>query len=161
MTIKDLISNASHELVDAGILTSELDARVLLKYALDATDTWLIKHPDSPITNAQYSKFRNYIRKRKSGVPVAYIVHEKEFYGRNFYINKNVLIPRAETEHLVEEALSVVKSKKLRSKRTNPADMPTDVRKKIIDLRAEGKSIDIIRSYLHQQKSLPGKKKSS
>ncbi len=125
MTIKDLISNASYELLDAGISTSNLDARVLLKHALDVTDTWLIKHQNHPITNSEYSRFRRYIRKRKKGIPVAYIVHEKEFYGLEFYLNKNVLIPRPETEHLVDEALDVIKNRKRRDKNFSIIDIGT------------------------------------
>lgn len=139
MTIKDLIHKASDELKGAGISTYELDVRVLLKHALGVDDAWIIKHPKHPITNAQYARFRCFVRKRKREVPVAYITREKEFYGRRFYVNKNVLIPRPETEHLVEEAVRNIKSQKskVKSKEFSILDIGTGSGAIIISLAKE------------------------
>ena len=125
------------ELKDAGISTSELDSRVLLKHAIDVDETWIIKHPKHPITNAEYSKFRRFIRKRKSGIPVAYIVHEKEFYERKFFVNKNVLIPRPETELIVDEAVKYLKSYKLQAKKLDILDIGTGSGAIIISIAKE------------------------
>jgi len=93
----------------AGIKTPELDARILLNEAMKQESAFVYSHPDFLITNAQYSKFRRFVRRRKRGEPIAYIVGHKEFYGRDFIVNKNVLIPRPESEWLVEKGLAFLK----------------------------------------------------
>ena len=105
MNIGKLLKNSILELKRAGIPSAELDARVLLEHATSHDTPFLYSHPDSPITNADYGRFRRYIRRRKKGEPIAYIVKHKEFFGYDFFVNKNVLIPRPETEWLVEEAI--------------------------------------------------------
>jgi len=105
MIIKSLLNRSITELKIAGIKTPELDAKILLEEAMKSNDAFIYSHPDFLITNAQYSKFRRYIRRRKTGEPIAYILGHKEFYGLDFKVNKNVLIPRPETEWLVERGI--------------------------------------------------------
>ncbi len=106
--LKSILKRAFLELEAAGIDNAELDARVLLEAAMNKKSAYIFSHPEIPMTNANYAKFRRYIRRRKKGEPVAYILGHKEFYGLDFIVNKNVLIPRPETELLVEEALEYV-----------------------------------------------------
>ncbi len=105
MNLAKIISKTTIELSNCGIATADIDTRVLLRHILDKDDVYLISHSEDLITNSQYQKFRRYIRRRKNGEPIAYIVGHKEFYGIDFAVNKNVLIPRPETEVLVENAL--------------------------------------------------------
>lgn len=109
MNIDLIIKNASAELKNCGIKTANLDAIVLLEKALGKERSYFISHGDEPMTNAEYSRFRRLIRRRKQGEPVAYILGHKEFYGYDFFVNKNVLIPRPETEFLVEQAIEYLK----------------------------------------------------
>lgn len=111
MNLKIALSNASNDLSRAGISTSKLDARVLLLNAIKEDEVFLLKNPLLALSTNQYSKFRRYIKRRKSGEPVAYITGHKEFYGLDFKVNKNVLIPRPETEILVEEVINYVKNR--------------------------------------------------
>ena len=109
MTIKEILSSSIIELRKTGTETANLDARVLLEHVLEKDSCDIISHPEMPLTNSQYSRFRSLIRRRKKGEPVAYLTGHKEFYGYDFFVNKNVLIPRPETELLVEQAIKYVK----------------------------------------------------
>lgn len=114
MIIKDTVQKSIIELKHAGIPTPELDIKVLLSHALDKDSIFLYSHSENLLTNREYSKFRKYIRRRKTLEPVAYITGHKEFYGYDFFINKNVLVPRPETEFLVEETLRQIKENNIK-----------------------------------------------
>jgi len=116
MNLATLINKTATELQQCGIKTAFLDVRVLLKYVLETDEAFLITHTDLILTNAQYQSFRRLIRRRKKGEPIAYLVGNQEFYGLNFKVNKHVLIPRPETESLVENALHFLESKALNEK---------------------------------------------
>ena len=108
---KDILIKISLELNQSGSPTPEIDAKVLIKYVLNRSEEFLMAHSYEPLTNSEYTKFRRVVRKRKKGEPIAYITKEKEFYGYSFSINKNVLIPRPESELLVENAIKFIKLK--------------------------------------------------
>jgi len=95
------------------IKTAGLDAEVLLSFVLKKPKEFLYTHPKYELTKQQITRFKKLISRRSKGEPVAYLRNTKEFYGLDFYINKRVLIPRPETELLVEE---VVESLKPRSR---------------------------------------------
>lgn len=90
---------------------SRLDAEVLLANVLDIKRLDLYLNFDRILKLIEIENFKDLIKKRVSGMPVAYILGEKEFMGLRFVVNPSVLIPRPETEILVEEVLSVVKEK--------------------------------------------------
>ena len=125
MNINLILKKASTELKKAGIKTADLDVQVLLKYVLEKDDVYVLSHRDEMITNSQYQKFRRLIQRRKKGEPVTYLVGHKEFYGLDFFVNKNVLIPRPETEVLVEETLKYLRTKEL--KNNKPANQPISI----------------------------------
>lgn len=106
MHLNKLLTRAIDELKNCDIVTPEIDVRAILKFVLEKDDVYLFTHNTDLLTNAQYQHFRRLIRRRKKGEPVAYLIGHKEFYGLDFTINKNVLIPRPETEILVEKALT-------------------------------------------------------
>lgn len=105
MNISSILQKSTIELNRAGVPTPDIDSRVLLEHALEKDTIFLYSNSTRPLTNLEYSRFRRYVRKRKKGIPVAYITGEKEFFGYNFLVNKNVLVPRPETEWLVEQAI--------------------------------------------------------
>ena len=82
-----------------------IDARVLLRAALGVNDAYLIVHASEAVSPALCDQFRALAARRTAGEPVAYLVGEREFYGRPFAVSPAVLIPRPETELLVELAL--------------------------------------------------------
>jgi release factor glutamine methyltransferase len=90
-----------------------LDARVLLRAALGASDAQLAAHPERTATEAERERFLQWARRRRAGEPVAYLVGCREFYSLAFKVSPAVLIPRPETELLVDAALTHI-----------PADAP-------------------------------------
>jgi len=98
--VRNLLKEAAQKLSESE--SPMLDARVLLAAAMGKKDAALIfDMPD----NAQLSLFNEYIEKRAEGIPVAYILGEKEFMGLNFHLNSDTLIPRPDTECLVEKVI--------------------------------------------------------
>jgi release factor glutamine methyltransferase len=95
MTIAELLKEARKKI-------GALDAELLLAKVLKKSREFLITNLDKKITNSQFSVFNKLIRQRAKGVPVAYLVGHKEFYGLDFIVNKHVLVPRPETELIVE-----------------------------------------------------------
>jgi release factor glutamine methyltransferase len=93
------------------IQDSRLDAEVLLANILEIKRLDLYLNFEKKKKKREIENFKDLIKKRVSGMPVAYILGEKEFMGLRFVVNENVLIPRPETEILVEEVLKVIKEK--------------------------------------------------
>lgn len=88
-----------------------LEARVLLGHALQVNRAWLIAHDTDPLTDEQVSAYQQLAERRRAGEPVAYLLGEKEFMGHTFKVTPSVLIPRADTEVLVETALADLEGK--------------------------------------------------
>jgi release factor glutamine methyltransferase len=84
---------------------ARLEAQILTAHALGVERAWLIAHDRDILTTAQCAAIESLTARREQGEPVAYILGEKEFYGRMFKVTPDVLIPRSETELLVEAAL--------------------------------------------------------
>lgn len=87
-----------------------LDAEVLLSHVLKKTRYKFVSHPEFELTDLQFDEFERLCEKRKKGMPVAYLTHNKEFFGLDFHVDERVLIPRPETELLVESALDLFKN---------------------------------------------------
>jgi release factor glutamine methyltransferase len=81
------------------------DAELLLMRALEKDRAWLLTHPDAPIEPNQLAQYKTWINRRQRHEPIQYILGEQEFYGLVFHVTRDVLIPRPETEHLVEATL--------------------------------------------------------
>jgi len=87
-----------------------LDAQLLLAHALQQTRGWLIAHDDLPLDDLQQQAYLAALAQRQAGVPVAYLVGEREFFGLSLAVTPDVLVPRPETESLVEWALERLRS---------------------------------------------------
>lgn len=103
--IRDLISEAERFLGEQNIPAPRLEADVLLAHALQTDRIELYKNPDRKIGGAESEVFHMLLEQRTSGVPTAYLRGKKEFFSRMFQVGPGVLIPRAETEFIVEEGL--------------------------------------------------------
>lgn len=82
-----------------------LDAEILLAMILDISRVQIMIHQEQELTEAQWIEFQDLIEKRSTGYPVSYMTGVKEFYGREFRVQEEILIPRPETEHLIETVL--------------------------------------------------------
>ncbi|ACO04339.1 MAG TPA: peptide chain release factor N(5)-glutamine methyltransferase [Persephonella sp.] len=105
MKIKDLIRIGSERLKEAGIKTPVTDTQILLSYVLKLPRWKLITEREEEIPKEKVMEFFSLIERRAQREPLAYITGEKAFYGLDFKIKKGVLIPRPETEILVDEVL--------------------------------------------------------
>jgi release factor glutamine methyltransferase len=92
-----------------GIGVPRLTAEVLLGHALKRERIFLYAHGDEALSELAWIHYGRYLNERLKGKPTQYITHRQEFYGRDFYVDERVLIPRPETEHLVEAALGYLK----------------------------------------------------
>jgi release factor glutamine methyltransferase len=84
------------------------DARALLRAALQVSDAQLATHPEQALTGAERDRYLSWIERRRAGEPVAYLIGRREFYSLAFKVTPAVLIPRPETELLVERALELI-----------------------------------------------------
>ncbi len=100
--------------------TPELDIDVLLQHAMHYDKTQLLLFSDNHIPDSQLEWLYNAIEKRNNGLPVAYITGHKEFYGFDFLVTPQVLIPKPDTEILVERALEIILEKMEDSSNTEP-----------------------------------------
>jgi len=82
-----------------------LDTEIICAYALEKSRAWVLARPDYQLTRAQEKKIRALLIRRAAGEPLAYLTGHKEFFGLDFLVDKRVLVPRPETELLVEEVL--------------------------------------------------------
>ena len=108
-SIAETLRNARTVLADSGIAACGRDSSSLLTLALNKDATFLIAHPEYVLTPEEKTRFDEYLTRRASREPLQYIRGNQEFYGLEFELTPDVLIPRPETEHLVEAAIDVLK----------------------------------------------------
>ncbi len=109
-TYKEIILETKDKLNGVSSI-SQREVEMILEFLTKKDNLYFVKNPDEEIDKDVSSKLEKLVKKRKNGLPLEYIVHNKEFYGLNFFVNKSVLIPRPETELLVEEAFNFFKDK--------------------------------------------------
>lgn len=109
ITLKALLKSGQVQLENYSDSAIE-DCEILLSHTLNKNSAWLIAHSDSTLTSEQTLAFQTYLRRRSAGEPVAYIVGQRAFWEHQFEVNANVLIPRSESEMLVELAIQIAGS---------------------------------------------------
>jgi release factor glutamine methyltransferase len=107
-TIAEALREAARVLREAGVAEPRREAGTLLAHAAGLERTYLLTHDEEPLTTEQLSRFESAIARRAAGEPSQYIRGVQEFYGLDFEVNAAVLIPRPETELLVETALALL-----------------------------------------------------
>ncbi len=106
MTLKETLNSALQKNLAP---SAHLDAAILLSFVLNQPKEFIYSHPEYSPTKNQLQKFTRLIARRAAGEPLAYLTGHKEFYGLDFIVNKNTLIPRPETELIVDEVLELIK----------------------------------------------------
>lgn len=106
MTARELLAGATRRLAAAGCDTPRLDAECLLAHVWKLNRAGLIARATDAVPGEIAAAFDDAVRRREAREPLAYITGEKEFWSRDFMVNPSVLIPRPETEHLIEAALA-------------------------------------------------------
>jgi release factor glutamine methyltransferase len=107
MTAGAALLQGTRLLEDGGIAVPRLTAEVLLAHALHRDRVYLFAHPEHELAELEWLHYGRHLRERLQGKPTQYITGRQEFYGREFRVTPDVLIPRPETEHVVEVALRV------------------------------------------------------
>jgi release factor glutamine methyltransferase len=117
MNIQTALLQGVKLLEDGAIGVPRLTAEVLLAHALGRERAYLYAHSEEPLSEVAWLHYGRYLHERLNGKPTQYITGRQEFYGREFRVTPDVLIPRPETEHLIEAALA----------RVQPGDVVLDV----------------------------------
>jgi len=108
ITVQAALRRGQSTLFYAEVETPLLDATVLLGEALGLSKEQLLARPEAPVQEEGYRRFQEFLDRRCAGTPVSYIRRKKEFFSLEFYVDERVLVPRPDTEALVEEALALL-----------------------------------------------------
>jgi release factor glutamine methyltransferase len=114
MRLAELLEYAVEQLAEAGVPEYQLDARLLLEGCLDITRTDLILNGQAEVDETSQERFLGCIERRKKREPVAYILGEQEFWSMPFYVSPAVLIPRPETEFLLDRVFALTLAENFR-----------------------------------------------
>jgi release factor glutamine methyltransferase len=109
MTVQTALVQGTRLLEEALVGVPRLTAEVLLAHALRCERVYLFAHPEQELREVEWLHYGRYLHERMQGKPTQYITKRQEFYGREFRVTADVLIPRPETEHVVEVALRVAR----------------------------------------------------
>ncbi|MCI7813820.1 MAG: peptide chain release factor N(5)-glutamine methyltransferase [Lachnospiraceae bacterium] len=109
MTWQMALRQGEDFLAEMQIADSAVDAWYLLEYCAEIDRTWFLLNREEEIPDPIYQRYQEFLRKRSLHIPLQHLTGEQEFMGLPFHVNENVLIPRQDTETLVEEVLGVIK----------------------------------------------------
>jgi len=112
MNVRAALQQGVAELERAGVPSHGLAAELLLQHALGRDRTWLYAHPDEEVGAGEAEQFQRLVSRRAAGTPTQYLTGKQEFWGIEFHVAPGVLIPRPETEHVLEVALERLKPKR-------------------------------------------------
>ena len=113
MNTFEIIKIGSNLLRKKMIATHILDSEILLSKTLNKSREEILTNLDKKIDKKKFLKFKEYLKRRSKNEPIAYILEEKEFWSKKFVVNKSTLIPRPETELLVEKLLAIFNGKRI------------------------------------------------
>ncbi len=111
MKALNLINFGSSILKKKNILSYRLDSEILLSETLQQKREEVLTNLNQKISKKNILKYKRFIKRRAESEPIAYIIKKKEFWSKNFFVNKNTLIPRPETELIVERLIKIIKKK--------------------------------------------------
>lgn len=123
MKLNEVLSKTIQFFKDKKIESARLDAELLIAHALKIPRIQLYVKYDSPLNESEVILCREYVKRRSSGEPVAYIIEEKGFYGLTFKVKSGALIPRPETEMIVDEVLKDIKVNHSQSEKIRILDL--------------------------------------
>ena len=107
MNISKTITEGINILKENEIRNPQLDVEILLSKLIKKDKKYLILNPEEVVSSEKLDIFKNLIERRKKGEPVAYLINKKEFWKHEFFVNKDVLIPRPDTELIIEQVLNI------------------------------------------------------
>src|SRR5882762_9463007 len=122
MDFRSALKHGIAQLRAAHVSSDTLAAELLLLHATQKERTYLYSHPEAELTNEEARAYQSLLDRRISGVPVQHLTGKQEFWGLSFEVTPDVLIPRPETEHLIEVALDRLALRELRAGRLSRND---------------------------------------
>ena len=114
-SIADAIREGTQQLREAGVAEPRREAGSLITHVLNEDRTFILTHAEDALTEEHSERFREWLGRRASGEPLQYLTGHQEFFGLDFEVTKDVLIPRPETELLVETALKLLREPEVSS----------------------------------------------
>lgn len=142
LLVKDVLQKTTLFFREKGIESARLDAELLISSALGWPRMKIYLNYEYPMSEAELAKCRDYVRRRSAGEPVAYILGKRDFYNHSFKVSPAVLIPRPETEQIVEETSAWLKSQVAK------AESPEDAAFAVVDFGTGSGCIGI--SIIHE-----------
>ncbi len=145
MLLRDSLRLAIDRLTSANVPSPRMNAELLLMFTLGCDRAFLFAHPEREITSEESERYDKALAQRASGIPAQYITGHQEFWGMDFIVTPAVLIPRPETEHLIEVVLPLARALNIESSGSagQPrAAIPT--RQKIVDVGTGSGCIAIV-----------------
>ena len=112
MKLESAIYNASQKLKNNNIRSALLDSELIMAKAIKRSREYIILNFNKDISKQDYDNFQNMVSQRSKGKPIAYLTNKKFFWKYEFFVNENVLIPRPDTEIIIEQILKIYKDKK-------------------------------------------------
>jgi len=107
MNIENILNEGINILQKNKIANPQLDSEILLSSSIKRDKKYIILNPKEILNLEQLRKFKSLIERRKKGEPIAYLINKKEFWKEEFFVNKDVLIPRPDTELIIEQVLKI------------------------------------------------------
>ena len=107
MNIENILNEGINILQKNKIANPQLDSEILLSNSIKRDKKHIILNPKEVLNSEQLGKFKSLIERRKKGEPIAYIINKKEFWKDEFFVNKDVLIPRPDSELIIEQVLKI------------------------------------------------------
>lgn len=108
ITIQRAIADAAHTLAESGVKEARLDAGSLLSHVIARDRTFILAHPERGLDQGEFERFRHAVTRRAAGEPLQHLTGHQEFFKLDFEVTPDVLIPRPETELIVEVALELI-----------------------------------------------------
>jgi len=109
MLLRDALTSAVGRLTSAGVGSPRMNAEVLLMFTMGIDRAYMYAHPERELSAEECMRYEQALAERSRGVPAQYITGHQEFWGMDFVVSPAVLIPRPETEHVIEKVLALVK----------------------------------------------------
>ena len=107
MNIENILNKGTSILKANKIANPYLDSEILLSESINRDKKHIILNPKEILENKQLNNFNSLIERRRKGEPIAYLINKKEFWKNEFYVNENVLIPRPDTELIIDQVLKI------------------------------------------------------
>jgi len=107
MNIENILNKGTNILKANKIANPYLDSEILLSESINRDKKHIILNPKEILENKQLNNFNSLIERRRKGEPIAYLINKKEFWKNEFYVNENVLIPRPDTELIIDQVLKI------------------------------------------------------